>query len=185
MDGFSYSRMLLVLPPDPPPQHNLLPETFAVDETNFLTTEDGDILTTQGSDDLITSIPNPGADANTTYLAATLDYPGGSVAVLYLDLFSGDPTAGGTSILATVTGSSTRTNVASSVEATATFAENTVPIVITSASAATSTVTHIGFYTAASGGTLLVSGSVSATPPTIALGTAVTIRAPELYFDLT
>jgi len=38
---------------------NTYPEPYAVDETNWLTTESGSIIDTQLGEDLITSVPNP------------------------------------------------------------------------------------------------------------------------------
>lgn len=185
LDGLNFNNKLLVLPPDPPPQFYTLPETFAVDQANYLTTQDESILTTQSAVDLIQSIPNPASEANTTYLSARLDYPAGVVTTLYLDLFDGDPTSGGTSILLAVTGSATRINVASNVEATATFAENTTDITVTSSALVAHNVSYVGFYTASLDGTLLVSGRVALSQPLIALNTAVVFKAPDLYFDLT
>ncbi|TXH15040.1 MAG: hypothetical protein E6R03_08065 [Hyphomicrobiaceae bacterium] len=176
---------LLILPPDPAPIFNTNPEPYAIDETNWLTTQDDEIITTQ-DDALITPTePNPANDPNTAYLSASLSYPSGSVATLYLDLFIGDPAAGGVSVLATITGSATRTNIASSVGTDAndlaiTFEE----VVISSASASITNVNHIGFYSAASGGTLLVSGPVSATFPTIIEGVRVVIAATALQIQL-
>lgn len=72
---YTWQRKLLIIPPDPPPFFNTRPENYTVDETQWLTTQDGDILTTQSGDDLITSIPNPDEDGNTTHL--TTDIPGG------------------------------------------------------------------------------------------------------------
>lgn len=183
LDDLNFQQKLLILPPDPQPIFNTRPENYVVDETDWLTTEDGDTITTQDDEDFITSLPDPAQNADQTYLSATLAYPSGSVAVLYLDLFNGNPAAGGTSILAAVTGSATRTDVAASMASVAAYAENVEDITIISASLATSNVTHIGFYTAASAGTLLVSGTVSATTPTIVLGAAVTILAPNLHFN--
>lgn len=59
LDDLQYQNMLLILPPDPAPIWNTRPEPYAVDETNWLTTQDGDIITTQDGDPFITTIPNP------------------------------------------------------------------------------------------------------------------------------
>lgn len=185
-DLLNYNQMLLILPPDPSPQFNIRPEFFDVDNTNWLTTQAESILTTQSGVDLIQSIPNPASNANTTYLSSRLKYHAGVVTTLYLDLFQGGaPGAGGTSILLAITGSATRTNVASSVEATVSFAENTSDVTVASSALVNSNVSHVGFYSAASGGTLLVSGTVAASQPTIWQGSAVVFKAPDLYFDLT
>ncbi len=59
LDGLSFQNMLLILPPDPAPIFNTRPEPYAVDETNWLTSHDGDILSTQDGEEFITSIPSP------------------------------------------------------------------------------------------------------------------------------
>lgn len=164
LDALNYNNMLLIIPPDPPPQFDLRPEAFDVDSTNWLTTQDGDIIDTQSGENLITSIPDPSSNANTVYLACEVNASGGSVSVMYLDLFNGDPTNGGYSVLRAITGSATRTDVASELTLIAgtgsDAAENTDVITVTSASASTSNVNYIGFYSSASGGTLRMSGRI-------------------------
>jgi hypothetical protein len=169
----TYQRKMIILPPDPPPFQNTRPEPYAIDETDWLTTEDGNILITESGNELITQIPNPQDVAFTTVLAAVLSYAG-TLTEAYLDLFNGDPTAGGASILAFVTGSSTRTNVFSLLEAdSADVLLNTSVITVSSASENATNVTHIGIYSAATSGTLLTSGPISATYPTIAQGAVI------------
>lgn len=182
LDGLRWQAKLLIIPPDPPPIMNTRPENYVVDETNWLTTgddNDGDIITTGATDGtgdaLISSQPDPADNANTAVLVltASLSYSG-TLSVAYLDLFNGNPASGGTSILSTITGSATRTNVFSDLEANADLVLlNPDVITVTSSSEAVSSVSHIGIYSAASGGTLLVSGPVGASYPTIASGTAV------------
>lgn len=58
-DALNFQQKLLILPPDPAPIFNTRPEPYAVDETNWLTTEDGDIIDTQDGEQFIQSIPNP------------------------------------------------------------------------------------------------------------------------------
>lgn len=179
----TYQRKLLIIPPDPPPLFNTRPEPYVVDETNWLTSgddnTDGDIIVsgaTSGTGDaFITAQPNPADVANTTILVltASLSYTG-TLSVAYLDLFNGEPAGGGTSILATITGSATRSNVFADLEADGNLVlENPDLITVTSASEAVCNVSHVGIYSAASDGTLLTSGPLGATYPTIALGTAV------------
>jgi len=60
MDAMQEQARLLILPPDPAPVLNIRPEPYTVDETNWLTTESGDVIDTELGVDLITSIPNPG-----------------------------------------------------------------------------------------------------------------------------
>lgn len=58
---------LLILPPDPAPIFNTNPEPYAVDETDWLTTQGGAIIDTQDGEQFITQIPNP---ANTPVVGA-------------------------------------------------------------------------------------------------------------------
>jgi hypothetical protein len=58
-DALNFQQKLLILPPDPRPIFNTRPESYAVDETNWLTTDTEDVITTESGDPLITSIPNP------------------------------------------------------------------------------------------------------------------------------
>ena len=62
-DDFNFQQKLLIIPPDPPTFYNVRPESYTVDETNWLTTESGDIINTQDGEPLIQSIPNPGDTA--------------------------------------------------------------------------------------------------------------------------
>jgi len=184
-DDLNYQQKLLILPPDPAPIANTRPEPYSVDETNWITTQDGDIITTQDGDLMTPTIPSPDYNANTTVLAASLAYPGGSISPLYLDLFIGDPADGGTSILAAITGSGTRTNIASSMGVnTSNEAVNTVVITVTTAALANSNVQYIGLYDAATAGTLLVSGPVSATQPTLIKGVVVQFDELSLVLAL-
>lgn len=172
-----------ILPPDPPPVLNARPFPYELSEADWLTTQDGDIITTQDDDLFTPSIPNPSDNPDTTVLTALLSYPSGSVAVMFIDLFDGDPASGGASVLSLITGSSVRTNIASSLTTTDGIAETTDVLTIAAASASTTNVNYIGFYTLASGGTLLVSGPVSATAPTVTSGTAVQFNALTLQLD--
>lgn len=162
---------------------NTRPETYFVDEMNFLTTQDDDIIETQSGDDFITSIPDPASAGNTTNLYCSIISHGGSVATAYLDLFNGNPASGGTSVLSAITGSATRTDIASQLTTTAGIATNTSPIVIASESESTTNISYVGIYSAASGGTLLMSGTVSASP-SIAEDNPVQFDAAGLSINL-
>lgn len=63
LDALRWQAKLIIIPPDPPPIFNTRPETYTVDETNWLVTDDGSVITTEGSDPIITSVPNPGDPA--------------------------------------------------------------------------------------------------------------------------
>ncbi len=172
----TYQRKLLVIPPDPPPLMNTRPEPYAVEETSWLTTMDGEVYGTSGGDPYVTSNPNPADNANTSVLVlmAELSFAG-TLFMAYLDLFIGNPAAGGTSILDTITGSSIRTNVLSQLTANSdNVLQNSAVITVVPEAAplpnvayALSNVTHIGIYSAETGGTLLTSGPIGATFPTI------------------
>lgn len=183
VDPLTWQQKLLILPPDPAPIFNTRPEPYTVDETNWLTTEDGDILTTESGSEFITQIPNPATAADTSYLVCEILSPGGSVAVCYLDLFDGDPASGGGSVLSAITGSATRTNVAADLTTTLGIAQNLATLVIAAASAGVASVTHVGIYDAATAGTLLMSGALSASP-TIAEGNPVEFAALALSINL-
>lgn len=172
-----------ILPPDPLPVFNARPEPYVLDETSWMTTQDGDIIAAQNGDLFITPIPNPSSAANTTNLVCSIVASGGSVATAYLDLFDGDPATSGISILSTITGSATRTNIAGSLTTVLGIAQNTSPIIITASSLSQSNISYVGIYDAATGGTLLMSGSVSASP-TIALGNPVQFDARGLQINL-
>lgn len=172
-----------VLPPDPEPVMNARPYPYELAETDWLTTQDGDIITTQDGDLLTPSIPNPSDNPNTTVLTALLSYPAGSVSVMYLDLFDGDPASGGVSVLSAITGSAVRTDIAASLTTVGGIAETTDVLTVAAASASTTNVNYVGFYSAASAGTLLVSGPVSATSPTVTSGTTVQFNALTLQID--
>ncbi len=72
LDDYNYNNMLLILPPDPPPQANIRPEFFAVDEDNWLTTQEEEIITTQSGDEIITNLPNPDDTAGTSDLTTNI-----------------------------------------------------------------------------------------------------------------
>lgn len=182
-DALNFQQKLLILPPDPAPIFNTRPETYAVNETNWLTTESGDIITTDSGDPIITNIPNPGSVGNASVLTCRISAPGGSVAVAYLDLFIGAPSQGGASVLQSITGSATRTNIASALTTSGGVATNPDYIVITSASAAQTNLTYVGIYNAATGGTLLMEGAVGASP-SIGLGNQVQFNQLGLSITL-
>jgi hypothetical protein len=108
---------------------------------------------------------------------------GGSVAVAYLDLFDGDPASGGRSVLSAITGSATRTNIASSLTTVLGVAKNPDVIVVSTASESQTNVSWVGLYSAATAGTLLMRGPCSASP-TIALGNPVQFPALGLQINL-
>lgn len=174
-----------ILPPDPLPVYNArMGASDAYGEASYLVTEDESILTTQDGEALLTAVPDPSVAANTTNLLCEIAASGGSVATVYLDLFDGDPSNGGVSVLSVITGSSTRTDISSSLTTTAGIATNTSPIVVSSASESQTNVNWCGLYSASISGALLMSGRVSVTPFTIAEGNPVRFDSLGLSINL-
>lgn len=175
-----------ILPPDPPPIFNARPENYSLDEASYLLTQDGSIITTQDGTPFETSIPdpnNPSQAANTTVLFCPIVAPSGSVAVAYLDLFDGNPSSGGRSVLSAITGSSVRTDIASLLTTTGGIATNTDYLVISAASVAQTNISFAGIYTASISGALMMSGPISVSQ-TIALGNPVQFNPLGLSINL-
>lgn len=104
----------------------------------------------------------------------------------FLDLFIGDPSTTGVSILATITGSATRTDISAIMQETFypdAMLTNPVNIVVTTASRATTNISWVGIYSAASGGSLLFSAPIGASP-TINKGNPVRFNALDLSFGV-
>lgn len=183
LDPLNPQDMPYILPPDPVPVFNARPETYTLDETSWLSTQDDDIITTQDGELFITAIPNPSNAANTSQLACSIVAPSGSVSAVYLDLFNGNPSAGGVSVLSAITGSSVRTDIASQLTTTLGVATNTSPIIVSAASASVTNISWVGLYSASVSGALLMSGPCSASP-TIALGNPVQFNSLALSINL-
>lgn len=177
VDPLNYQLQAYILPPDPLPVMNARPEPYALDESSWLGTQDGDTITTQDGVPITTNIPSPSQAANASKLVSYIAAPGGSVATAYLDIFDGDPVSGGRSVLEAITGSATRTNVAASMTTVGGIARNADYIVIAAASAQQTNSNYVGIYSAASGGTLLMSGALSASPPSLRATPCSSIRS--------
>lgn len=169
----------LILGPDPEPIFNARPASYFLDEASWLITEDGEVITTEDGEGLGTAIPNPSNNAATAYLNALIVSSGGSVATAYLDVFNGNPEGGGgTSVLEDITGSATRTNIAADLTTTLGIAQNTDTIIVALESGATVNTNYLGIYSAATAGTLLMSG------PCWVNGQVVTIGNPVVFSPL-
>ncbi len=125
----------LILPPDPPPVLNARVEMFSLDESGPTQQLVCEIVTTQG--DL------------------------GSL--FYLDLYDDDPADGGASILASLTGSATRTNYASSMSQDGETATNSSAITLTTSADATVNAAWVVIFDAATSGNILMKGELE--PP--------------------
>lgn len=72
LDDLAYQFQLIVLPPDPAPTFNTRPETYTVDETDWLVTQDDEIITTQTDSPITPTEPNPEDPANASNLTTRL-----------------------------------------------------------------------------------------------------------------
>lgn len=180
-----------MLPPDPPPIFNARPEPYALDEDSYLSTAgssiftlDGDTLVTADGDPITPNEPNPADDPQTCILVSAISAPSGSVTLAYLDLFNGNPLTDGYSVLATITGSTTRVNIASELETTSeNIATNPDTLVVSSSIVSAANVSYVALYNAAAGGTLLMSGPLSSAP-TLVSGYGLQFNALGLSIDL-
>jgi hypothetical protein len=186
-DGLQYQNMLLVIPPDPSPFFNTNPEPYAADETNLWLTggDDTEPIIVEGSSGTpITTWEASPEDANACSLTCAMLWPGGTITSAYLDLYDGDPADGGTSILATITGSATRTNIASQLTTSGGIALNTEQLDVVAAALATANISYAAIWDSATAGTLLASGTVSTEFPTIVSGAPVLFLGGALTINL-
>ncbi len=142
-----------ILPPDPMPVNDPRPPAYSVNEAGTL------------------------QEMGAQIFSAT---PFGST--LYIDLFNGNP-ATSTSVLAEITGSSTRTNYASSMSGSSPYV-NTDDIVITTDIQASTNISWVGIYDAATGGTLLMSAALL-NPMTAVLYNTLQFSVGDLQVTIT
>lgn len=185
VDDLNFQRKLIIIPPDPPPLANTRPENYIVDESNWLTTQEGDTLTTQDGERFIAQIPNPAQVAATAHLETTIAYGLGSLpAACYLDIFLGDPAAGGTSVLAQITGSATRTNIVADLGTASGKAVNPDRIIVAASASAGVNLSYSAIYDAATSGTLLMSGPLNVRGPFVTAGNPVVFDALAITINL-
>jgi hypothetical protein len=127
-----------ILPPDPTPVLNARPPNYPV---NFQS-------------------PNQQLLAQ-IFCGSNLDET-----LLFIDLYLGNPATTGTSQLSSITGSATRTNVASIMTDGPAIYVNTSDIVFTSSSQNSVNISYVAFFSAAMGGTLVAYGPL-AQPQTV------------------
>lgn len=129
------------------------------------------------------------SDIAIAYRNAIVDYLRGAglppaVTDIYLDLYNGDPQSGGTSVLLTITGSSTRMSVTALLSAAASGAcTNPAAIPIIAESNGNATITHCAFFNAALNGALVTSSPLDA-PCTVVVADEVEIPADNLDISL-
>ncbi len=172
--------MPFILAPDPLPIYNARPFPYALDEASWLLTQDLEVITTQGGSYIGTAIPNPQDNAATAYLQTVIEAGGQTLPAAYLDIFDGDPSAGGRSVLAQITGSAVRTDVASLLTTTLTVTQNTDLIIVAAESGATVNTNWIGIYSAATAGSLLFSGECNVRWQSVTAGNPVVFDALDL-----
>lgn len=133
------------------------------------------------------------ADITQAYRQAIVNYLRGAgaptaITNLYLDIFNGDPQSGGSSVLATVTGSATRSSVASALGAASaaspSVSSNAALITVSAAASAGATITHIALYDAATAGNLVGSKALTSGSQTVATGNPVTVPALALSISI-
>lgn len=82
LDDLNWQQKLLILPPDPRPIANTRPEPYVVDETSWMTTQDGDVITAEDGETFITPIPNPNSTEGVADQAAVdFETEGGDIII--------------------------------------------------------------------------------------------------------
>lgn len=115
---------------DPVPLFNIRTESYSVDEAG-------------PTQNLVCEIRTPLSSIGSNF---------------YLDLFDEPPNEGGTSVLATLTGSAVRTNYANVMAPSGSVQANTSAVVITSNAVEGATVWYVVIFDAATGGNILMNG---------------------------
>lgn len=134
LDDLQPQLRTIILPPDPQPIINARVEQFSLDEAG-----------------------------PTQYLNTEMDGGVQPGSYFYLDIYNGDPDLGGASVLEDLTGSATRTNVASVMSVNRGYAANTSVITLTESAENTVNAYWVVMFSAASGGTRLMDGEME--PP--------------------
>jgi len=142
-----------ILPPDPLPVNDPRPPAYSVNEAGTFQILGAQILSN--------------SEFGSTF---------------YIDLFNGNPQTGAQSVLSSITGGSTRTNFAASMSST-NPSVNTETIVIASDIAASTNISWIGVYDAATSGTLLMSAPLL-TPMTAVLYNILQFHAGDLQVSI-
>lgn len=125
----------------------------------------------------------------TTYSDEVLDYllGGGApptISAAYLDIYSGDPQNGGSSVLSTLTGSATRQSITASMGAASNrVASNISVIVVTGSALAGAFANYIAVFNAATGGSLIMSQQLT-NPQEVTLGNGFQFDIGQLSFQL-
>lgn len=128
------------------------------------------------------------AEFTSTAINAMLNWLTGNanpaaVATRYITVFNGDPTAGGTEVISTLTGSANRINMTAAMAAAAAgVAASNALITFTNSAVGGATVNYVAEYDAITGGNLLAYTPV--TSKTVAIGDGLSILAGNLTFAI-
>jgi hypothetical protein len=107
-----------------------------------------------------------------------------AVGTRYITTFNGDPQAGGTENISSLTGSANRINMTTAMAAASGgSAASNADIVFTASSAGSATVDYVAVYDAITGGNLLASAQV--TSKSVTLGDSLKILSGNLTFTIT
>lgn len=133
------------------------------------------------------------ADITQAYRQAIVNYlrsNGAPTAIsdIFLDIYDGDPQSGGTSVLASVTGSGTRPSVKSALgaatAATPSVSTNASSFSVTASAAAVNNISHIALFSAATAGTLIGSRALTSGTQTTVIGNPVSIPVSGLSISV-
>ena len=133
------------------------------------------------------------ADITTAYRQAIVNYLRGNgaptaIADVFLDIYNGDPQGAGSSVLATVTGSGTRSSVKAALgaatSASPSVSSNASQIVVSASAAAGATITHIALFDAATAGNLLASNALTSGSQTVVTGNPVNVPSSSLSISI-
>jgi hypothetical protein len=155
-DDLNYQQKLLILPPDPRPFRNTRPEDYMADESGPVQALAAFILSAE-------------SEIGAAY---------------YLDLYDNDPDQGGDSVLETLTGSATRTNIASVMATVALTASNDTVITITDEAEGSAFVGWVVIFDAATDGDIIDSAPL-VNPQTVTMWNGAAFAVGALQVQLT
>lgn len=133
------------------------------------------------------------ADVTQSYRQAMVNYLRGNgaptaIADVFLDIYNGDPQAAGSSVLATVTGSATRSSVKAALGAASaaspSVSTNAGAITISSSAAAGATISHIALFDASTAGNLIASHALTGGTQNIVTGNPVSVPISGLSISI-
>lgn len=133
------------------------------------------------------------SDITQAYRQAIVNYLRGNgaptaIADVFLDIYNGDPQGAGSSVLATVTGSATRSSVKTALGAATAAApsvsSNAAVIAISASAAAGATISHIALFDAATAGNLIGSHALTSGTQTVVTGNPVSVPAAGLSISI-